>query len=429
MRNLAELKTECTKNGITVVRSGKREAKSDYESALAKFYWVKDHGAEPMPPQLHPMLARNLKDLTDEEKDFMWASARYVAEEKIDGCRSLEFIGVMGNHFTSRRLSDRTYRYNENTAQVPHLANLHLPELQGTVIDGEFVCPKARIDTGKTTTLNGLQATVAILALNPKDAERVQREQDAWLVFKVFDLLQFKGQDWTHYNQASRRNQLVVIVEFIKAKYPDCKIELVPVVLTDKKAFYDETVRKGGEGIMLKDIDAPYEASSSRTKAMFKVKRFEEIDGFVTGFASGEIGAGWEKLVGGLEISAFDETSRALHAVAWVTNLTFEQRCEATVCPECGIPMVVSWVNDDGKRKVQDVHCKEHGTQSPALNKDWYNRVLVIRGQEITARVLRLKHATIVSERHDKPVDECTIPLAAWRAKFEAKGGETGLIL
>jgi hypothetical protein len=180
---------------------------------------------------------------------------------------------------------------------------------------------------------------------------------------------------------------------------------------------------------MLKDIEAPYEPSSSRTKAMFKVKRFEELDAFVTNFAPGDAGAGWEKMVGGLEVSCFDEVSRAIHPVAWVTNLAFEQRCEATCCLRCGTPMKVDWKNDNGKRVVTDVKCVSCGDTKITLNKDWFNKVLVVRGQEITARVLRLKHAAIISDRNDKPVEECTINLAAWKAKFDGKAAETGISL
>jgi ATP-dependent DNA ligase len=429
MRNLSELKAECVKNGIEVKRLGKREAKSDYEKALAKFYWNRDYPGQPMPPQLHPMLARNLKDVEKEMADLMWQSSRYVGQRKLDGCRLLMFMGPVQNFFTSRRLSDKTYRYAENTEQVPHLSKLVFPELQGTVLDGEVICPKAVVDTGKTVTLNGLQATVALLALNPADSARVQREQDCHLVFHVFDILQYKGQDVTSLSYRMRIEKLNEVMTVIKFKYPEAKIEVVPFHTTGKKELYDEIVKEGGEGIMLKDMDAPYEASSSRTKAMFKVKRFEEIDGFVTGFAPGDPGSGWEKVIGGLEISAYDESTRALHPIAWVTNLSFEDRAEATVCPVCSQQMQVDWHNDNGKRVILGVECREHGVQAPALNQKWFNRVYVIRGQEITARVLRLKHAVIVSERNDKAPEDCTIPLAAWRAKFESKAGETGITL
>lgn len=429
MRNLSELKSECVKNGITVVRSGKREAKADYEKALAAFYWKRDHGDEPMPPQLHPMLARNLKDLEESEREFIWESANWIGQVKIDGCRLLMFFGQMENYFTSRRLSDRTYRYAENTAQVPHLSSLIIPELNGTVIDGEVVSPRAVVNTGKTTTLNGLQATVALLALNPIDSVRVQKEQDCQLEFHVFDILRFAGDDVTRLPLKTRLERLKFVVDKIRVRYPEAKIHHVPIEKGNKKSFYNMIVQSGGEGIMLKNLDFPYEASSSRTKAMYKVKRFEELDLFVTGFAPGETGAGWEKLVGGLEVSGYCETTNSLHPTAWVTNMTLEDRIQATCCPKCGVPMTVQTRNENGKRVVEWVKCLEHGEQPPQLNIAWMNRVFVVRGQEITARVLRLKHATIISERHDKEPTECKVPLATWRAKFESKGDETGVQL
>ena len=48
----------------------------------------------------------------------------------------------------------------------------------------------------------------------------------------------------------------------------------------------------------------------------------------------------------------------------------------------------------------------------PALNPEWLNRVAEIRGQEWTARVYRLKHATVERWREGvdgKAPEECTI--------------------
>jgi ATP-dependent DNA ligase len=432
MRNLSELKAECAKNNLTVKRSGKREAKSDYESALRDFYWKRDFPVQMMPPQLHPMLARNIKDVEASMASYMWDSPRWIAQRKIDGCRLLMHMGETQNTVTARRISDKTYRYSENTEQLPHLSKLVVPGFQGTVIDGEVVSPTASVNTGKCVTLNGLQATVALLALNPRDSVRVQREQDCQLEFKVFDILQYAGMDITGKSLEYRMQHLVRVVTEIYKLYPEAKIEIVSTLQGGadlKKSFYEEVVREGGEGIMLKDLNAPYEASSSRTKAMYKVKRFEEVDGFVTSFQPGDQGSGWEKVIGGLEVSAYDELSKQLHAVAWVTNLSFEQRVDATVCSSCGKPMKVDWENQAGKRVITQVSCQDCGEQPPALNKDWFNRVLVVRGQELTARVLRLKHAAIVSDRNDKAPEDCTIPLAKWRAKFMSKGEETGVVL
>lgn len=446
-RTLAQLKAECDKNRLSVVQTG-REAKGPYEKALREFYWHRDFGSEPMPPQLHPMLARNLKDVPEAEAEQMWNSPRWVAQEKIDGCRLLMFIGPNGSRFTSRRISDKTYRYTENTEQVPHLAKITHPDLIGTVLDGEVVCSRPDVNTGAVKTKHQLQATVALLAIDPKQSERIQREQNAWLQFRVFDILQDRGRDVTGETLSSRIERVKSAVHRINQLYPGIEISFVPYVAENKKEYYESVVKAGGEGIMLKDLQSAYTASSSRTKAMYKVKRFEELDLFVTGYVRSNEDAGWANLIGALELSAYVEGSeqgdseiarafgfvgeRSTHVAACAGNMTLDDRIAATACKTCGRPVHAVTENVNGKRIVQFVDCREHGPMTPdtiKLNDTWLNKVYVVRGMEFTARVYRLFQARLISERNDKAPEDCTIDLKAIQAKFDAKGAETGIVL
>lgn len=434
-RNLSQLKAEVELNKLTVKSVG-RVSKASYEEALRNFYWKRDHPFETMAPQLHPMLARNIKDLDPETAEYMWNSTRVVAQEKVDGCRLLQFIGELGSSFTSRRISDRTYRYSENTDQLPHLRRITSPELVGAVLDGEVICMRHDVDTGAVITRNGLQATVALLAIDPKESERIQREQNAWLVYRVFDILAGPGGvDLTGQPYEKRFAELLRVVELLKKVNPDVMITVVPLVTLKKKEFYETMVRAGAEGVMLKSLDAPYEASSSRTKAMYKVKKFEEHDLFVTGFVKADEDKGWDRLIGGLELSAWNvgpDGNRSLHLAAVPINMTLEERIAATSCRHCGERVVAVTANDLGKRVVVSVDCATHGVMAPdsiGLHSSMLNRVYVVRGQEFSARVFRLKHAVVMSERFDKDPDSCEIDLASIQAKFDSKGSETGIKL
>lgn len=207
-RNLADLKLECEVQSIPVTQAGKKEAKSDYETALRDFYWDRDHSGETMPEQIAPMLARNSKDVDASDKNDMLADGgQFVAQEKINGCRCVMKLNQLNhhtiNHLTSRRLSDETYRYNELHDKMPHYRDIDLGAAwDNTVIDGEVMAPVSVIDTrifdGKgQLTVDILQATAATMNCGAEKSVAIQ-EKYGRLVLHVFDCLRFKGKDVSH---------------------------------------------------------------------------------------------------------------------------------------------------------------------------------------------------------------------------------------
>lgn len=201
-RNLADLKIECEANGLVVTMAGKKEAKSDYETALRDFYWNKTNPGKELPEQIEPMLARNAKDETEEFRvEAMADGGQWVAQEKINGCRCLlHILHGEANRLTSRRLSDETYRFNELTDKMPHYRDLDLgPDWHDTVIDGEVLAPVHVIDTrihdGKgQLTVDILQATAATMNCDPEKSIAIQNRYGK-LVLHVFDCLRYKGKD------------------------------------------------------------------------------------------------------------------------------------------------------------------------------------------------------------------------------------------
>jgi ATP-dependent DNA ligase len=173
----------------------------------------------------------------------------------------------------------------------------------------------------------------------------------------------------------------------------------------------------------LKDLTASY-VHEGRPKSMYKAKRFEDVDAFVTGGERGEEGKGWELLIGNLEFSAHTETGK-VWMVAKTSNLTLEQRIDATVCGQCGGALDVANENQDGKRVVTGTRCKtcNRNNPPPELNPAWRRRCAAIRGQEWTARVYRLKHAVVERWRTEgedaKKPEECTVNLADIQRRFE----------
>lgn len=209
-RSLAELKSLCKQACLTVIQSGNREAKSDFELALRDHIWAKINPGQEMPEQFEPMLARNSKDVTDEEREEMLRDgSEWVAQEKINGCRCVLKIRANGiNHLISRRISDETYRKNELHDQLPHYRDMDLgPEWDNTVVDGEILSSVAVVDTGSVVTADILQATAATLNCAPEKSVHIQ-ERFGKMVLHAFDLLRFKGRDVTHLPYYDRKDPL-----------------------------------------------------------------------------------------------------------------------------------------------------------------------------------------------------------------------------
>lgn len=199
-------------------------------------------------------------------------------------------------------------------------------------------------------------------------------------------------------------------------------MRLVPIILEGKKAFHKAQVDQGDEGTMLKLASGTY-VQVGRPDCMYKDKRHEEVDAFVTGFDPADEKAGWIGLVGNLRMSCFTETG-AKHEVAYPANLELADRIAATVCSKCDSALDVKTANVDGKRVVQDITCTGCGAHRPppSLAKSWYGTVWEVRGQEYTSRVWRLKHAFLERRRvgaDGKSPDECVINLKQIQARFE----------
>jgi hypothetical protein len=201
-------------------------------------------------------------------------------------------------------------------------------------------------------------------------------------------------------------------------------MQLVPLIIKGKREYHKAQVDRGDEGTMLKLASGTYEAvsASSRPDVMYKNKRREDIDAFVTGFDPGDAKAGWDGLIGNLRLSCYTETG-SKHEVAYPANLTMEDRIAASSCALCQNPLTVETDNVEGKRVVKSIRCVHCNKNRPpvTLTASWFNKVFEVVGQEYTSRVWRLKHAFIDHERvgaDGKSPEECIINLADIQARF-----------
>lgn len=405
-RKLADLIKEV--DGLHIVVStgiGKKVRKEDYEIVLRDFYWQQDHPGESIPLQLEPQAAHNIKDLDVMEVIQAWADTvptiGFAQQEKLNGARFVMFIGLGSNRFTSRRKSDKTYLFSDKTNNFPYHRDFDLSPFAGTVLDGEMKSCVSAVDTGAVKTVSELQATIAITNSSPEKAKEIQ-DKFGVIKYHIFDMLWDNGMDIRHlpYHERLRR-----LYRFEVASNPPSNLfEFIDTFYIGKRQRYDQWVKEGKEGCMLKDLMSPYE-EGKRTWSWLKCKRFEEVDAIVTGFDRGASTAAYCNMVGDLQVSCYDE-SGVLREIAAVSAMPLEMR------------------------KAISVYDLEKDEVS--LRPDIYNKIVVVRFQDITKN-LRGQHAVMQEQnpladwegnyfRQDKNEKDCVFKFKAAEEKLKLLG-------
>jgi ATP-dependent DNA ligase len=360
VKNLAELQAECATLGIKLETKG-RASKEPYIAALRDFHWRKNHPDEPLPAQILPMLLGSWEDLDDAEAEAIEQDNHaWIIQPKIDGVRALVHVEDGRVRITSRTVSEVTYRLSEFQDNLPHLAD-HLSKLNGTILDGELVCPVAALDTGSTVTGNSLQATMAVLAASPNKALNFQEGQHAHVHFHVFDILRSCSQDVTPLPLMDRQDFLAVALRQLSNDF----IEPVRSFVVNKPDIHRHIIEAGGEGTVWKKAASSYEPGR-RVDHWIKRKRGIEVEAFVTGFKPGT--NGHAALVGAAEFGVRDAAG-STRPIAWVSSLSDRERHLLTD------PLA------NGHTRLASHHL---------------GRRAILAGQDLSARSNRIRHARLV---------------------------------
>lgn len=403
-QTLAQLEAKCKRLNLAVVQKGKRPAKADYVDVLKKHFMGVDYPTGQPFEEIEPMLCFASWNLKEEELAGIWRSPGWIADEKANGCRLiLHFLDGEGVFAHSRTVSVKTYRREEHTNCLLFADYKEAPfEI---ILDVEAIVEKPVDTTHYTvkgqTTKTSLHSTTALLALEPTASKRLQREQNAPLTFKVLDIVKWNGADGRYARLAQR---LIWIEEFFawinSTELGKFFIRQRIVRGDEKKAFCKEIWTKGGEGVVLKNLNSTYEASSSRQRdAWVKVKKRIEFDAFVSGFERGDKDSGFENLVGNLEFSVYTETGE-LHMLGKPINMTMEMR--------------------------KEISRYDPATDSVSMVPEMLGRVAEISGQDISARTYRLSHCTIERWRDQpgdtKNLEDCKVNMVELRQAAEWVG-------
>ena len=395
-RRMDYLKADCELKGISITPSGKRIMKDDYVKALREWHITKKYGSiDNIPWSMKfmlsiecPQLCKRIKDLKPDQQELVWNSHDWIAEEKVDGVRMVLLWDATEKkfHFYSRNNSVTDYLPQDYVDTIFVTAkNFDYPN--NFVLDSEIISSNPCLETN-THCLTQLQSTAALLNLNSEDSKTIQKKYP--LKFVVFDCL---------YDSSSLIDEIWEVRHYHAAKLCSkllesgfcCELNKVVENTADnqyaKREFFDAVISRYGEGIVLKNRNAKYHATSSRTIDCVKVKRStadaltKDIDAFVTDYVVGKDDTRNSNMVVGFVFSILlkkQDGSVVTHPIAVCSNVSDIIKDDATV------------ISEDGQVK---------------LNPDYYGRVATVQGQNISARSLRLTHAVIDCWRPDRSAD------------------------
>jgi ATP-dependent DNA ligase len=399
---VAELDVECQRYGLRVVGSGKdgKVQKMDYIHTLERYFidqlrskgellpgceWVHTHIES-------PMLAQS-QTCFKSEKLFQEFVGRddTLAEVKNDGCRLLlSYYPGIGFEFFSRNRSVENILFGQYTDQIYGLTRDITRDLFkfSFVLDGELVSLNPTVN-GHVVTDTVLSAVVAMLGMNRVDSHRMQVDAGYPLRMQVFDILQYFGHSVMDKPLKERKQLLHEIMVKLwevaeKSNLPQLKwLQEVRVVYggwDEKFLFFNQVVQSNGEGLIIKDVNAPYNPRENRGgmgAGFVKMKRTvsrslgSDIDAFVIGSFTPGTGK-YEGLVGSVDFGVYLAPSGTLHTIGSVSGLSDEVRKQLTDFDERG---------------------------NMRINPSWVGRVAVIEGQDISSRSLALSHARLVRFR------------------------------
>lgn len=399
---------------------------------------------------------------------YSWSSIADTISDMID---EGEYYPQKG--FTrcfSRRVSEKTKWYCENTDSLPQLRGLDVPEMSGTILDGEMFIPNRPFKDVSST-------------LNCKWDKAIDRQLElGFIVFHTFDILFYKGIDLRKMPLRRRKHYLKLAVEKInspyvklvdyhscgskipvmidnvarfrqrESSYPNLVKEIdaldvgnnpfVSLVGLSPRAYYEYIVATGGEGVMVKPIDGKYH--HKRGREYQKIKKFltrevvimgftDPTDEYKGKFPTVEKWDYWETTEGDrVDLSEYSAESRKKfkdnwypdecrpiskhYCKYWVGTIRFG----VTITPEemLKLPKNKKFNVEEMILEGDDVLVLEVGECSgfdeetrEMFSEDpesWVGKVIEIKANEIFKDTGKLRHPRYLRLREDKSPTECT---------------------
>jgi ATP-dependent DNA ligase len=221
-------------------------------------------------------------------------SQDWVAEPKFDGFRLVAVVYETTVGFFTREMK-------RQDGKLEHIKEELMEKFPvGTVLDGEITAMRSG-EGGKID--NRFEWVQSVMLSKPERAMSQQRDNNDWLTFMVFDILQWGKDDIRDQWLSIRRS--VIEKKFVE-NHPWKHVALSPH-LAPSETTYNHLTALGFEGIVVKRLSSTY----FEKKAWYKVKAQHPIDCVVLGFTDGD--GKYTGQIGALEFGQpWDETEKGL---------------------------------------------------------------------------------------------------------------------
>jgi DNA ligase-1 len=228
------------------------------------------------------------------------------AEYKLDGSR-------LQIHKLGTKIWLYSRRGVEKTETLPEVVDIAGKfHAQNCIVDGEVI---AVDDEGNPLPFQALLGRTVPRELKPDELE--ERRRKVMVTVKVFDILFLNGLDVASLPLSERRKYLVEVVplEYI-VEGIDCKSEI------ELMRFYEKAMEKKFEGIMVKNLNAPYEVGQRSCNWLKLKPERDTIDCTMVKALYGKgKRAGWYS---SFLLAVRDPSERKLYTIGKVSNLPEE---------------------------------------------------------------------------------------------------------
>ena len=349
---IQDLKDECFHRGISL----SPEVKYDRKSLVGLLASDSLRGRSVSPGLSERLRAGDLmqcerfEKLLPVEKAEVFNSDRWIAERKYYGSRVVaSYFPDHGFSFHSRGLDEKTF------VPLDYTDKLLLEDSERLVggrvfagrypfsftLDCEIVLPSLK----RRTRCRGFETHYVSEVLNTTREDSHKLQGSGFRLYPVaFDCLMLDG-EWMVDRPLQERKEFLSLI-LAESKAPILESSWVQ---SGKQEFYDRIVSEGGEGVVFKNLYAPYDCLGKRRKDRVVKLRWDsmapdrDLDVFVTGFYPPFREDPYQQLVGGLRVSVYFEDENAYgvkQCVGTVRNLPTYIRSAISETTGFGRPML-----------------------------------------------------------------------------------------
>jgi len=291
----------------------------------------------------------------------------WLHEIKFDGYRILCRIDNKHARFLTREAQDWTGRFGALVEAAQGLP------LRQAFLDGEVVA----LEENGTTNFQLLQNSI-------------KQNNTATLVYFVFDLLYLDGSDLTRSPLRERKKILEQILKPKRAKKAPNSLRYSEHWIGQGDELYQESCRKGLEGIISKKADQPYR--SGRGRDWLKIKCSKNQEFVIGGFTEP---AGSRSGLGALLVGVHDEKGNLLYAGRVGTGFTQQSLKELRSRLNSLERDSAPFINPPKGAEARGVHWVEPRLVGAVAFTEWTTDNL-------------LRHPSFQGLREDKPAKQVT---------------------